>query len=191
LESFFESTEYSDFHEPIQWQADLLEGITAKLAASERPLILVGGGVRTSKAQEELLSVINLTGIPVVSSLMGLDAIAHDHPSYFGLIVSYGNRYENLALANCDFLLILGSRLDTRQTGTRVESFSRASYKIHVDIDPNELNAKVKVALALRGDVKAFLNDWKEHLQQFKHQDFTKWYTVLFSYRDRFPDAPK
>jgi acetolactate synthase-1/2/3 large subunit len=191
LESYFESDEYKADLLETSWDGEQFKEITARLAASKRPLILAGGGVRTAGAQEELLSVLDRTGIPIVTSLMGLDAVPHHHPSFFGLIGSYGNRYANLALANCDLLLILGSRLDTRQTGTRLESFSRASYKIHIDIDPNELNAKIQADLALRGDVKAFLNELNDHLQEYARQDLNGWLTVLAGYRDRYPDVPK
>lgn len=190
LESFFKSSEYKENNHPITWDTNTINQILLLISKAERPLVLVGGGIRTAGGTEEFLKFIEKTKIPVVSSLMGLDAIPHDHPSYFGLIGSYGNRYSNLALANCDFLLILGSRLDTRQTGTRPDTFSRQSKKVHVDIDNNELNAKIKVDIALQGDVKQFLEKVNLLLKEQPVQDISNWYVVINRYRNLFPNVP-
>ncbi|MDQ1255045.1 MAG: acetolactate synthase large subunit [Euryarchaeota archaeon] len=95
--------------------------IITQIEHSQRPVVLIGGGIRLSGATEELYSFLNKTGIPVVSSLMGLDAFPHNNELYVGMIGTYGNRYANLTLANADLLIILGTRLDTRQTGTKPE----------------------------------------------------------------------
>jgi len=86
--------------------------------SARRPVILAGGGIRTGNACTQLGILTEKTGIPVVSSLMGIDALAHDNPAYTGMIGTYGNRHSNLVLANADLVLALGTRLDTRQTGT-------------------------------------------------------------------------
>ena len=90
--------------------------IVSIIIKSSRPIILAGGGVRSSHATKELHKFAHLTGIPVVSSLMGLDAYPHDDPLFVGMIGTYGNRFANLAVANADLLIALGTRLDTRQT---------------------------------------------------------------------------
>ncbi|MBP1995595.1 thiamine pyrophosphate-binding protein [Paenibacillus eucommiae] len=195
LESFYESEEYLAANlqtSKCNWNEETFSEISSLLSASKRPLVLVGGGVRTAGAEAELLKFIDHTGIPVVTSLLGIDALPHQHPSFLGLIGSYGNRYSNLALANCDFLLILGSRLDSRQTGTRPQRFSRASRKVHVDIDVHELNAKVHVDMALQGDVRSFLQQFNNHLLQTMPQerDDSTWYSILHEYCHRFPDTP-
>ena len=114
------------------------------IKSSLRPIILAGGGIRLADSQDELLKFARSSGIPVVTSLMGLDAFPHDDPLFFGMIGTYGNRYANLAIANSDLVLALGVRLDTRQTGTRPETFARGAKIVHVDIDPFELNNKIK-----------------------------------------------
>ena len=78
-------------------------------------------------------------GIPFVVSWGGFDTVSHYHPLFVGDIGVYGSRGGNYAIQNCDLLLSIGSRLDTRQTGGQLESFSRDSYKIMVDIDANEI----------------------------------------------------
>jgi len=135
----------------------VLEQVTELIDSSLRPIILAGGGIRLADGQDELLKLAHSTGIPVVTSLMGLDAFPHDDPLFFGMIGTYGNRYANLAIANSDLVLALGTRLDTRQTGTRPETFARDAKIIHVDIDPFELDNKIKAFISINSDLKDFL----------------------------------
>ena len=167
--------------------AQELARVAALLAEAKRPMILVGGGVRTARASEQFAALVAATGVPVVSTLMGLDALPHDNPAFFGMIGAYGNRYSNMALANCDLLLILGARLDSRQTGTRPETFGRAARKIHVDIDPVELNAKVPVELAINADLKDFLAALNDSLAGYAKPGLADWYRVIAGYRERYP----
>ena len=111
--------------------------IVGLISSASRPVILVGGGVRISNARNELLILLKKTGIPVVSSLMGLDSCPHYLPNFCGMLGTYGNRYANLTVANADLVLALGTRLDTRQTGTIPSTFARGAKLVHVDIDPN------------------------------------------------------
>jgi len=136
---------------------EALNHICNLIPASTRPIILAGGGVRSSHACEELLRFVHETRIPVVTSLMGLDAFPHDDPLFVGMIGTYGNRYANLAIANADLVIALGTRLDTRQTGTRPETFARKATIVHIDIDPHELNNKIKGTTAIHADIRKFL----------------------------------
>jgi len=165
---------------------DSIEAVAALIGKAKRPVILAGGGIRTARAAEELQSLVQQTGIPVVCTLMGLDVIPHDNRAFFGMIGAYGNRYGNMTLANADLLLILGARLDSRQTGTRPDTFARAATKVHVDIDANELNAKVGVDLALRADVKEFLSALNRELDGKPATDLTPWYQVIDGYREKY-----
>jgi acetolactate synthase-1/2/3 large subunit len=115
-----------------------IEVIQQKLKESVRPLILIGHGVTISKSQQKALDLLNKLNIPFVVSWGGFDAIPHDHPNFIGDIGVYGSRGANFAIQNCDFLLSIGSRLDTRQTGGDLKTFSRKSFKVMVDVDPNE-----------------------------------------------------
>jgi len=153
----------------------LISHIKNLIESSSRPLILAGGGVRSSKAPKELFDFAHAAGMPVVVSLMGLDSFPHDDPLYVGMIGTYGNRYANLAVANADFIIALGTRFDTRQTGTDPETFARAAKIIHVDIDAHELNNKIKVDLPVQMDVKAFLRSLNRHSRNFFKRDYTPW----------------
>ncbi|MDF2635470.1 MAG: thiamine pyrophosphate-dependent enzyme possible carboligase or decarboxylase, partial [Pelosinus sp.] len=190
LESFFESKEYKQI-EKQQEITEKLDEIFTIIGEAKRPVILVGGGVRIANATEELLEFIDKTGFPVVTSLMGLDAIPHDHSAFVGMIGSYGNRYSNLTLANCDLLLVLGSRLDTRQTGTRPDTFARGAKKIQIDIDEIELNYKIKLDVAVHYDVKEFLILANDKLRKFKKKDISSWHERIHLYKDKYPTESK
>jgi acetolactate synthase-1/2/3 large subunit len=187
LESFFDSQEYHALQADKPCQPERLDEIVNLIMAAKRPVILAGGGVRTAQAAAELQNLIEMTGIPVVSSLMGLDAVSHENPEFMGMIGSYGNRYSNLTLANCDFLLILGSRLDSRQTGTRPDTFARAATKVHVDIDPVELQTKVQVDIALRCHIKPFLQALNKKLAGAVKPDIAEWLKVINRYHQKYP----
>jgi acetolactate synthase-1/2/3 large subunit len=187
LESFFDSEEYKELEKNTRLDSSIIENVKELLAAAKRPVILVGGGIRIAKAEKELRQLVEATGVPVVSSLMGLDVISHENPAFFGLIGSYGHRYSNMTLANCDLVLILGSRLDSRQTGTRADTFARAAKKIHVDIDPHEFNVKVKVDIAIKANVKDFLMLLNTSLEDFIKPNLTEWYQTINKLKGLFP----
>ena len=106
---------------------------------------------------------------------MGLDSFPHDDPLYIGMIGTYGNRYANLAVANADCIIALGTRFDTRQTGTDPETFARAAKIIHVDIDAHELNSKIKADLPVQMDIKTFLGSLNQYCRNFIRKDYTPW----------------
>jgi acetolactate synthase-1/2/3 large subunit len=160
--------------------------IISIIIKSSRPVILAGGGVRSSHATEELHQFAQLTGIPVVSSLMGLDAYPHDDPLFIGMIGTYGNRYANLTVANADLLIALGTRLDTRQTGTLPATFARGAKKIHVDIDENELNNKIKVDIPLHMDIKEFLILLTSRLSYIDPNKYSSWYNRIKDYKSKY-----
>ena len=114
------------------------------LRGAERPLVLLGGGVRAGAAGDAVREMVEQLGVPVVHSLLGVDVLASDHPLRVGLIGSYGNRWANHALGECDLLVVLGSRLDIRQTGTDVEGLARRPI-FHVDCDAGEIGNRVRV----------------------------------------------
>lgn len=161
--------------------------IAKSIRSSLRPVILAGGGVRSSKAQDELLRFAHKTGMPVVTSLMGLDSFPHDDPLFAGMIGTYGNRYANLTIANSDLILALGTRLDTRQTGTNPETFARAAKIIHVDIDPFELNNKINVAYPINSDIKNCLSRLNELDIEYDRSRIDSWRETIKHYKDRYP----
>jgi acetolactate synthase-1/2/3 large subunit len=187
LPGFWGSAEQAANNDIPPLDLEAIKNVATLVKEAKRPVILAGGGIRTARAADELQTLVAQTSIPVVSTLMGLDVIPHDNPAFFGMIGSYGNRYSNMTLANSDLLLILGARLDSRQTGTRPDTFARAATKVHVDIDSHELNAKVKVDLALRADVKSFLTALNRELDGKSNTDLSQWYKIINGYRGKYP----
>jgi len=183
LESFSEDTSYKLYK---KLDSNIIKNVVESIKSSSRPVVLIGGGLRLSKAQDELLKFIKHTGIPVVSSLMGIDGFAHDSDAFSGMIGTYGNRYANLTVANADLLMILGARLDTRQTGTNPETFARTAKIIHVDIDPHELNNKRKSDLPLNLDIKDFLSMLNKYIGKYDKNKIQPWREMIAGYKKRY-----
>ncbi|PIQ90409.1 MAG: acetolactate synthase [Candidatus Omnitrophica bacterium CG11_big_fil_rev_8_21_14_0_20_41_12] len=165
----------------------IIRKIVGLISSATRPVILVGGGVGVSNARNELLLLLKRTGIPIVSSLMGLDSCPHDLPNFCGMLGVYGNRYANLTVANADLILALGSRLDTRQTGTNPSIFARGAKLVHVDIDPREINNKVNADIGVISDIKDFLLILNKKLSGYKKARIKSWLDKTSKYKERYP----
>jgi acetolactate synthase-1/2/3 large subunit len=167
-----------------------LNEVLEMIRSSSRPVILAGGGVRISNSQDLLLKFAQMTGIPLVTSLMGLDSFPHDDPLFAGMIGTYGNRYANLTVANSDLILALGTRLDTRQTGTKPETFARGAKIVHVDIDPHELNSNIKAHCPFNLDIGSFLLGMMKLMKSGILADggrLMPWKKMIMSYKTRYP----
>lgn len=117
--------------------------VLSALEASEKPLLLAGGGIRSAGAVVEFRQLAESLNIPVVCSLMGLDVLPTNHPLKVGMFGTYGNRWANQAVMESDCLLVLGSRLDVRQTGADAAGFKGDRPIFHVDCEPGQLNNRV------------------------------------------------
>jgi acetolactate synthase I/II/III large subunit len=140
-----------------QPNSEAVQAILQALQAAERPLILAGGGVRTAHAADLLRRFVERVHVPVVNTLMSADALPYDHPLRIGLIGTYGNRWANLALGQSDCLLVLGSRLDIRQTGSDTAAWRSGRTIYQVDCDPGEINNRVTGCYPVVADLAAFL----------------------------------
>lgn len=109
------------------------------LKKAKRPVLIAGGGIRYADQTKLFEVLVNTLRIPVVATWSGIDVLNHDHPLYRGQIGVYGNRGANFTVQNSDCILSIGSRLDTRITGGKPETFARQAKKIVVDIDRAEL----------------------------------------------------
>jgi acetolactate synthase-1/2/3 large subunit len=142
---------------PLDVGAEAVSAVVRRLGDAERPLMLVGNGVRAGGATELLRSFVDRMGIPVVNTLLAVDVLPYDHPLRLGLIGSYGNRWANQAVGYSDALLVLGSRLDIRQTGADVDAFKGDRTIVHVDTDAGELNNRVPGCEAVESHLGPFL----------------------------------
>lgn len=148
--------------EKLEFSTENVSEFREHLFAAKYPLLLVGGGVRLSNATQLLSEFVDRTGIPYVSTLLGLDSISHTNDKYLGFIGSYGNRWANEAVKQSDLLIVLGSRLDVRQTGNDISKFISDKKIVRVDIDDNELSGRIQADLSIRCDISDFLHVVKE-----------------------------
>ncbi len=158
------------------------------LAAAQRPILYIGGGVINSGpgAAQLLRDLARLCGAPVTSTLMGLGAFPASDPQFLGMLGMHGTYEANMAMNQCDLMISLGARFDDRVTG-RLDGFSPNSRKVHVDIDPSSFNKTVRVDLTIEGDVGHVLEDmiklWRAQGAAAPAQD--EWWARIRGWRAR------
>lgn len=162
-------------------QNDLLS-LFSMCKGSTNPLVCIGGGVRWSPFLTDWLQLLNEHQIPYVSTLMGHERTLVTN-SYFNMIGSYGNREANWAVQNCDLLLVLGARLDVRQTGADTKDFARNAKIVQIDIDPNQLNNRVTADLNFCCAADNFLKEFQVSKSTFPNLD-SKWIRQLQKIRN-------
>ena len=165
-----------------------IEKIKDLLLKSKRPTIIVGGGVRCSKTTRELLVCVKKLNIPIVTTWSGVDSISHDYKNYIGCIGVYGSRAANFVIQNSDFILCLGSRLDTRITGGVPKNFGREAIIAAVDIDKNELNKKrgLNIDIKINIDLSVFFKLFKNHIKNL-HVDKIDWVQQALEWKVKYP----
>jgi acetolactate synthase-1/2/3 large subunit len=126
------------------------------IAEAERPLIMAGHGVLLANAYAELRALAERTGIPVITTLLGISGFPESHPLHLGMPGMHGEVHVNRAIQHADLIIGLGLRFDDRVTGN-LAGFARGAKVIHVELDPSEIGKNVPVAVALVGDVREVL----------------------------------
>ncbi|GAN71622.1 acetolactate synthase [Acetobacter syzygii] len=160
----------------------------AAMKAGKRPLFYTGGGVINSgpQASENLRKLVELTGFPITSTLMGLGAFPGTDSRFLGMLGMHGTYEANLATHDCDVLIALGSRFDDRVTG-RLDAFSPNSFKIHVDIDPSQINKIVHVNEGIVGDVgqiiAMMIEEWEKQPAYAHKADLEAWWAQIEAWR--------
>lgn len=166
-----------------------IQSLFDDLSRAHRPLVLAGGGIRTANAARPFRSLITSSRLPVVYSLMGVDVLPADHPQRVGMIGSYGNRWANLAIGQADFLLVLGSRLDIRQTGSDTAFFKGSRRIYHVDCDAGEINNRVKGCLPVVSDLQPFLQACERLIDDLRMPELTSWQEEIDGLKAAWPDT--
>jgi acetolactate synthase I/II/III large subunit len=138
---------------------------------SKRPVILAGHGILVSGALPEVRELVERAGIPVALTLLGLGAFPASHPLNLGMMGMHGEAWVNHTIQDADLLLALGMRFDDRVTGN-LKTYAPNAKKIHVEIDPAEINKNVKVDVALVGDLREVLHELIPHVESI---DRTEW----------------
>ncbi|MCL2061004.1 MAG: biosynthetic-type acetolactate synthase large subunit [Firmicutes bacterium] len=140
----------------VEFDAAQIEAAAHMLQNSERPLLFAGGGVISANASDKLIQFIQSFDIPVVSSMMGLGAVSHEHPLFLGMIGMHGHAGANKALIECDTLIAVGTRFSDR-VATNRSRFGADKNVIHIDIDFAEIDKNVPSSVYLCGDAAAAL----------------------------------
>ncbi len=158
------------------------------LKGSKRPLVLAGAGVRAGNALQAFHRFVEELELPVVNSLLAVDVMAYGHPLRVGMIGSYANRWANHALANSDLLLVLGSRLDIRQTGNDTAFFKGDRVIVHVDCEFGEINNRIPGCIAVLSELRPFLETAAKELGSIEHSDWSRWHAEIAALREKYDD---
>ncbi|XP_044408926.1 acetolactate synthase 1, chloroplastic-like [Triticum aestivum] len=172
---------------PEQPATDLLEQVIHLAAEARRPVLYVGGGC--SASGDELRRFVELTGIPVATTLMGLGNFPSDHPLSLRMLGMHGTVYANYAVDKADLLLAFGVRFDDRVTG-RIEAFASRAKIVHIDIDPAEIGKNKQPHVSICADVKLALQGMNALLEGSigeRNFDYRDWCSELEQKRIEFP----
>lgn len=164
--------------------------IAGLLEKADRPVFVAGNGIRIANAEQVYRELIELLGIPVLSTFNGLDLIESDHPLSVGGIGTLGTRAGNFALQNSDLMLSVGSRNNIRQVSYNWRVYARAATKVVVDIDPAELEKPTLQAdIAIHSDAGYFLNELLAVVRRRKLQmpQYIKWAQWCAERKNRYP----
>lgn len=154
---------------------------------SERPMVLAGSGVINSGAISLLERFAEKFNLPVVCSLLGKGAFNEESSKFIGMIGSYGNRCANIAVANVDLLIAIGTRLDTRQTGAMYDKFVSKGSIIHVDIDSNELEYhRIENRLKIKDDASNFISNLLRYDITRNEELHNNWFSYLSNLKEKY-----
>ncbi len=160
------------------------------IAAAQRPILYVGGGVIRARASEELRRFVELSRIPVVTTLMARGALPDSHPLHLGMPGMHGSVSAVTGLQKSDLIIALGARFDDRVTG-QLKTFAPEAKVIHADIDPAEISKNRKAEVPIVGDCKAVLTDLLEavdaDIDAGRGGDYTEWRERVAGWKSAFP----
>lgn len=151
-----------------------------------RPVLYVGGGVIKANASKELMELVELTKIPVVTTLMARGAFPDSHPLNYGMPGMHGTVAAVAALQKSDVMVSLGARFDDRVTG-QLSSFAPEAKVIHADIDPAEISKNRLADVPIVGDAREILRELVDELKAQKQSDYSTWVNYLNSLSEKYP----
>jgi acetolactate synthase-1/2/3 large subunit len=160
------------------------------ISIAERPLLLLGGGAASFQNRDAAIEITELLSIPVVLSLMAVDILDCDNPLRVGFIGSYGNRWANKILGESDLLLVIGSRLDIRQTGSNIRSFCEGKRIWQVDIDSSEIGARILPDSSILSSIQEFassLKSYHETSSSINAKNRPLWNKRIIELKNKYP----
>ncbi|MGI3165637.1 acetolactate synthase 3 large subunit [Pseudooceanicola sp. 200-1SW] len=164
--------------------------LVAALETAKKPVFYTGGGVINSgpAASQLLRELVEATGAPITSTLMGLGAYPASGDKWLGMLGMHGLYEANMAMHDCDLMICVGARFDDRITG-RTDAFSPHSRKAHIDIDPSSINKIIHVDFPIVGDVAHVLEDllrvWKARGRKMDREALAKWWTKIEGWKTK------
>jgi acetolactate synthase I/II/III large subunit len=184
------SNQHKTYRPTVKGDMDHIRAAVELMANAKRPVFYTGGGVINSgpHAATLLRELVQLTGFPITSTLMGLGAYPASGKHWLGMLGMHGTYEANLAMHECDVMINIGARFDDRITG-RLDAFSPFSKRIHVDIDPSSINKTVKVDIPIVGDCAHVLEDmvrlWRQNAHQSDKVALADWWGKIEGWRSR------
>ena len=170
---------YSPVFQGVSFEYSKL--LTELLSCSKKPLILLGNGIKTAGAVNEISEAVQKLNMPVVTTMIAVD-IAAGYAYNYGFIGAYGERTANFLVSKCDLLISIGARLDVRQTGAKRENFALHAKIIRVDIDEDELNYEIrKDEIHICDDISRFV----KVLGKLEPEDYTEWISLCESIKEK------
>lgn len=170
---------------------DNLETYAELLLRAKRPVVIFGWGIHAADAEVDALNMIEMSGVPFAPTWAAADLFPSDHPLYIGTFGTHGTRYGNFAVQNADLILSVGSRLDSKATGSPPSTFARGAVKIVVDIDRTELDKFAKngpiVEYPVHYDAKMFLRQLNVVLDGIRPVDRTTWLNKIANWKEKYP----
>ncbi|MCT4556166.1 MAG: acetolactate synthase 3 large subunit [Pelagimonas sp.] len=168
----------------VKGDMEMIETLVEAIETAEKPVFYTGGGVINSgpAASQLLREMVEATGFPITSTLMGLGAYPASGKSWLGMLGMHGLYEANLAMHGCDLMINIGARFDDRITG-RLDAFSPNSRKAHIDIDPSSINKVIKTDIPIVGDVGHVLEDvlnlWKARGRKVNREALARWWQQI------------
>ncbi|MDE0208791.1 MAG: acetolactate synthase 3 large subunit [Boseongicola sp.] len=172
----------------VKGDSEVIAALAEAIETARRPIFYTGGGVINSgeRACRLLRQLVDKTGFPVTSTLMGLGAYPANGKNWLGMLGMHGLYEANLAMHDCDLMINVGARFDDRITG-RVQDFSPDSVKAHIDIDPSSINKVIHTELPIIGDVAHVLEDllktWKSRGAKTDAPAVKEWWEQINEWR--------
>jgi acetolactate synthase-1/2/3 large subunit len=155
-----------------------IEEAAELINASDKPLVLLGQGVKISGAEKEFRTFVEKAGLPVACTLLGLSSLPVDHPLYTGMLGMHGNYAPNINTNKCDLLIAVGMRFDDRVTGN-LNTYAKQAKIIHIEIDKSEIDKNVKTDVAINSDAKHALELLIPKINSNSHDDWLNTFSEL------------
>jgi len=183
-----ESVDLPGYRPTVKGHPRMIKEAARLITESRRPVLYIGGGILKSRAAEALRALADLTGIPVVTTLMGRGAFPDSHPLCLGMPGMHGNFTAVTAMQHADLLIALGTRFDDRVTG-RVGTFAPDAQIIHVDIDPAELGKVRRPDVPIVGDCRSVIEELVEAIRalDMPQADRADWIAQLRQWQEQYP----